>query len=36
MFVIVMLVMNMKMRVFRRLVNMRVFVPLGNVEPDTR
>ena len=36
MFVIVMLVMNVKMRVFQRLVNMRVFMPFGNVEPDTR
>jgi hypothetical protein len=36
MFMIVMPVMNVKMRVFQHLVNMRVFMPFGNVEPDTR
>ena len=36
MFVLVMLVMNVKMYVFQRLVNMRVFMPFGDVEPDTR
>ena len=36
MFVLVMLVMNVKMSVFQRLVNMTVFVPFGNVEPDAR
>ena len=36
MFVLVMLVMNVKVVVFRRLVKMRVFMPFGGVEPDTR
>jgi len=35
MFVLVMLVMNVKVVVFQRLVNMRVFMPFGSVEPDT-
>jgi hypothetical protein len=36
MFMLVMLVMSVKMRVFQRLMNMRMFMPFGNVEPDTR
>lgn len=36
MFVLVMLVMNVKVVVFQRLVNMEVFMPFCGVEPDTR
>ena len=35
MFVLVMIVMNVKVVVFQRLVKMWVFMPFGGVEPDT-
>ena len=35
MFMLVMVVMNVKVVVFHRLANMRVFMPFGSVEPDT-
>ena len=35
MFMLVMVVMNVKVVVFHRLVNMRVFMPFGSVKPDT-